>query len=606
MRFVNICLVVSLLVCFSLFSCQKSISAPDTVVLTNVYTASPVSAPEMDASVFHRVYCTSDGFSLFDTLSGTRIYRFDCDGTYLETISLLTERKDLSFVQVFLLQDGNYLGFALDSSTKTYSLLILSKDGYLLWETVLEDADFTAMFGICGTEILWIQNTTVTVFAGDLSVLRQFSLSFFPTELRVVENTVYLLANDSLYTFDTETGKCAECGTAKQINGASVYPGTAYAYYHMDTDGIWGIKETDKTLLCSFASSFLSVMDVENLYVLSTESFLIRYRDPVQKTSRLMLLRPSDAVVEKAPVRVAVVSSFASPDFHAFCNAFNQSGTPFFAEITDYSVNNTERRYTYAAERFQMDLLSGERYDLYYLSGYADSTLRQTLLANGSLADISTVYTENILPTIRDTYLEENGSAYSVPYQMCYVVLASKAGQDSSVETMQELLESGKPLSGEDIGSTMNRVFSDGLHSEKKCNFTTQTSLSFLDLLRLQADNVTGKYGITASALYPEGYTAFCISDRTYVTALQTGAVAYLRMSLTQPWMMAIAKDIYGTGNLLGFPTVDGGSAAYATSEGTISVPKTAQNTIGAVTFLRSTYPMKRKAALSYRKTVFP
>ena len=586
MKFLRISLFILLV--FSLFSCVASSPEPESMMLTNVYAATPVSAPEMDVDGKYRVSCTSDGFALFDVLSGSLSYRFDRSGSHLETVPIPSlPREDLSFAQVFLLRDGNLLGYALDRATKTYTLLLFSREGSLLREIALEEADYSALLGVSDTEIVWIQNTDVTVLARDFSVLHRFSLSFFPKDIRVVDDTVYLLANDALYILDTETGTCTDLSPRLGHSYTAAYPGPDYAYYRCDMDGIWGVADADETLLCSFAHSFLSAADIEELYVLSADAFLARYRDPVQKTGRWTLLLPSDERVEKRPVRIALVSAFPEPDYHTLCNAFNQSGTTYFARLTDYSSGNTEMRYTYAAERFQMDLLSGESYDLYFFSGYADTQLRQTLYANGSLADISAVYTDNLLPAIRKAYLETNGAAYSVPYRMGYTFLAAGKERDGSLQTMRALLDGGKSLAGVDIGGVMSRVFCDGLIEERECAFTSPAYLAFLEFLRLQNEHCTKEYGFTSNVRYPEGHMAFCFSDKDLIAALRNDKIAYLRMNISQPWMTAIAKEIFGTSNPLGFPTLDGGSAAYAHPEGTMSIPKTAQETMGAMAFLR-------------------
>ena len=180
----RITIYVLVLFCFfCLFSCGKENEiTSDPVVLTNVYTATPLSAPEMLAEVSsYQPFVQGDSLYLYDSFQETYLYRFSLDGVYAETIPIPSlQKENLSLRQVLFLDNGNYLGYAQSLTEKLYSLVVCTSDGTILYRAEPPDADGLSVMGTVDDTVFFISNTTITTYDLSLSETGSQLLAFIP------------------------------------------------------------------------------------------------------------------------------------------------------------------------------------------------------------------------------------------------------------------------------------------------------------------------------------------------------------------------------------------------------------------------------------------
>lgn len=126
--------------CLFLCACHRDTdTTPQTISLTNVYTA----APEMQADVSScQPFVYGDSLYLFDRIQNLNLYRFSLDGTYRETIAVPSlHEESLSLRQALLLDNGDFLGLAKSITDETYFLLQFRSDASIVHRAAIEEGD---------------------------------------------------------------------------------------------------------------------------------------------------------------------------------------------------------------------------------------------------------------------------------------------------------------------------------------------------------------------------------------------------------------------------------------------------------------------------------
>ena len=141
--------------CLLLCACHRDTdTAPETISLTNVYTAAPLSAPEMQADVSScQPFVYGDSLYLFDRIQNLYLYRFSLDGTYRDTIAVPSLHKEsLSLRQALLLDNGDFLGLAKSITDDTYFLLQFRSDGSIVHRAAIEEGDSSLLLAFANDE----------------------------------------------------------------------------------------------------------------------------------------------------------------------------------------------------------------------------------------------------------------------------------------------------------------------------------------------------------------------------------------------------------------------------------------------------------------------
>ena len=595
-RFLAIWLVLFCLTPLFLFACGKT-DAPesetDTMVLTNVYAAAPVSAPEMDVWIGFRLASgPEDSLYLYDAIQGTYIYRFSPDGAYQETISVpMPTSGDWLFSGIAALPDGEFLALASDA-LRTFFLLRMDADGNILHRAEVEDADTTSLIGVANGSFYCVVNNVILRYSDVLTETKRFTLDFMPTALRTIcgeEDTVYLCdMMGSLYILDCENGGLTPVYVPELFNNdAAAYPGNGYLWYYVDSEGIFGVNGDEKTLLCSFGNSNLSYRGIQELAVLSPTAFYIKYQAPTANGLEYLLLTPSEDVRERIPLRIAWHSASDTETMRNIVSSFNVSGTDYFVELVDYAKYGLSGIDPPGAQMFQKDLLAGEVFDLYCVrNGELFGDWEKT----GALADLSSVCDDNLLPSVRAAYETKDG-IFGLPFTVLYNYLAMPATRTSSLTDIEKA--SVESAADRDtivcIDYTIYRmihVFTSSILDSADCRFDTPEFQSFLETLKLVSENCGTRYG-TVQTIHYDTYKELRYGGSSMEAAVREDRLKYLYLASQDPKMLAIYKVIYGDTpvRLSGYPTVNGGTAASGTANPILCVPKTG-NITGAKAFL--------------------
>ena len=579
---------------FLVLGCRESPVEPQTLSLTNVYTAAPLSAPEMQADVSScQPFVYGDSLYLFDRIQNLYLYRFSLDGTYRETIAVPSLHKEsLSLRQALLLDNGDFLGLAKSITDDTYFLLQFRSDGSIVHRAAIEEGDSSLLLAFANDEYYLINGTTVLVFSDTLAQTRQLLLDFLPTEMRTLRkedtDTLYLLDSmGSLYILDGQNGSINPIYVPEVWdNAALACPGYGYDYYIADSEGIFGITGDERTLLCSFGNSNLSYKSIKKLTILSPQAFFIQYQ--TQERAEYLLLTPSDTAVERIPLRMAYLAPGTAETMRAILSSFHLYNTEYFIELTDYNRYNLFGVDPQGVQQFQKDLLSGEKYDLYVLS-FGD--LYGNFMDNGSLAELSSICDDNLLPCVKTAYETEYG-IYGLPFSIEYSLLAMPETRDSTLAGLAEAsAESAADrdvlVCNTDCTDRMADVYAASLIHGNAGRFCTPDFYAFLETIRTFRQNCGGRYGTVETNQY-DTYKELVFGGDTMQKAVKEDRLKYLYMNMNDPAMLGVYKLIYGDtpAHLSGYPTADGGNAAWGYVFANLCVPIDG-NITGAKAFLR-------------------
>ena len=591
--------IIVLITLLSVIFCacsRESLPSDTDVVYTDVYVANPLSAPEMLAEISsYQPFVQGDSLYLYDSFQETYLYRFALDGAYMETLSVPSlYEKDLSLRQVLLLQNGDYLGLAAD--TEQHSVLVrFSADGEIRSRADLtEEIAYFSQISMADDKVLLLNDAVISVFSDTLVPVAQFSLDFLPQSMRIVSgertDTVYL-QGDTLYTFDMANGTCTKVYTPNGIDNETGYAGTGYDYYILNNDGIYGISDGERTLLCHLGNSGLLRANIESFLVLSDSVFYIRYRDAANGTRYSYILTPSTEE-ERIPVRIACIGRDGTSDaFRSIVQQFNTSGTPYMAEIVNYNQYGLRYDDTGAIDQFRKDLLDGAQYDLYVLDSYFCAEIFSTLTDNGSLCDLSALC-ENVLPSIQSAYTgTKNGSMTGIPFGLCYICLSAPADRYSTMDTLRQmaaLCDTDTVLCSENIRYQLISVYvSSMLRGNGTCAFDTPDFVAFLELCQKIDGAASQKYG-TLNRSSADGKRFLSLSSAHFFEAVQSERLFYVRFPLEDCRYLASYKLLYGDmpSHLVGFPDADGESRAYGFVSANLCMPMRQGDSLGATAFL--------------------
>ena len=592
-------LFICILVLFSflaLSACEKADdTTSDTALLTNVYVANPVSAPEMLAEVSsYQPFVQGDSLYLYDSFQETYLYCFSVDGTYDKTLSVPSlSEKGLSLRQVLLLQNGDYYMLAADAK-QVISLLLVDTNGEILYQTTPEDADNTTWIGAANGDFYCIINNTVIHYDTTLTEQGRFSLDFIPTDFRSlsIENgtdTIYLRdAMGSLYILDGKSGNVMPIYMPDVWdNTTAAYPGYGFAWYYADSEGIFGVNGEEKTLLCSFGNSNLSFCYIQDLVVLSPTAFYIRYQDPVQKNTQNLLLTPSAADVERIPLRMAWLAPTQSEAIRAIVSSFNTSGTEYSIELVDYSRYGLSGADPQGLQQFQKDLLSGESFDLY---GMSFASLYGNFAETGALADLSSICDDNLLPSVRAAYETERG-IYGLPFGISYSFLAMPDTRTSSLTDIEttstdSAIDRDTFVCNVDCSLAMIHVFASSLIDGTECRFDSPEFLTFLKTMKQFRENCGRHYGEIATIHY-DTYKELRYGGTVMEKAVREDRLRYLYYPMETTTLLGLYKVIYGDvpAHLSGYPTAENDTAADGWVYVNLCAPIDG-NITGAKTFL--------------------
>ena len=589
--FILTIILFQLIVC----GCHSGTSGnPETHTLSNVYSAAPLSAPEMQTDVSsYQPFVYGDSLYLFDWIQEMYLYRFSLDGTYRETIAVPSlHEESLSLRQALLLDNGDFLGLAAD--TEGYGTLLLFTDtGTILHRCELAKRvnGFSFLY-TANDMVLLQQDEMVSIFSDTLEPVREIALENIPESIRVLPgkqgDTVYIQGN-FLYRLDVPTGTCTEEAVSPETDNASYYVGDGYEYYLADSDGIYGISGKERTLLCHFDNSNLLWSHIEMLLVLSPDAFFIRYRDPIGNTMHNYILTPALGE-EKIPIRIACLGRDGASDaFRSIVQQFNTSDTPYRAEIVNYNTYGLRWDDTGAIEQFRKDLLDGVSYDLYVFDSYFCAELYSTFANNGSLGDLSPLC-DGLLPSLR-TAFTSTGAIYGVPLGLQYTCLSAPSEREGSLEAIREataLCDTDTVLCSDNIRYPLMQVYALSLVQDANASLNSPAFVDFLKLSKAVNGTISQKYGTLTYSTSTDRQVYLNISSDAFLEAIAADRLQYVRCSLIDSRFLASYKLLYNEipSHLIGFPTANGTSCAYGYASASISMPANASNPIGATAFL--------------------
>ena len=590
--------ILSAVLCLLLCACHRDAdTAPEIVTLSNVYNVASLSAPEMraDVSSSYQPFVYGDSLYLFDKIQEVYLYRFSLDGAYRETIAVPSlYEKDLSLRQVLLLQNGDFLGYAIDTESRFY-LLTFTSAGEIVHRIQPEDADYSTLIGAVNGMVYSISNTTITVLDESLTELRRVLTEFMPTECRTLAGddgveTVYLRdAMGSLYILDGENGAVLPLYVPEVWdNTTAAYPGYGYDWYFTDDEGIFGMTGDEKTLLCRFSSSNLSYHSIDTLYALSPEIFLTRYHDTVQNTYSYVWLTFAGESAEYAALRLAWAAGTAYnlETLRTIVQSFNTSETEYFVEIVNYgSIGAVD------TERLRKDQLAGEQFDLYATGHtYGGGQLYSSMEKNGSFADLSEILDENILPSALNAY-NTREAVFGLPFGVTYEFYAAPTHRNGTIADMEKALQNADDthlLAFTDIANELTQTYVCSLTQNDTLVLGTPEFMKILELAKASipyCDNQ--KYGYLGYEIY-DNYSAYRYTSDSFFYAVEEDLLSYVQVPVTVPDMIGTHKILYGDvpAHLVGMPVADGREALFGRVSVTLSA-SAGGNIDGAKEFLR-------------------
>ena len=588
--------------CLLLCACHRDTdTVPEKVTLTNGYSATPLSAPETIFAYYGIApEVNSDGFSI---LSGNSLYRFAADGTYRDSISVpYPHDKDLSHQQVLALTDGSFLTLSESLDTRTYSLYHLDRNGDILQELSADGSDAalildsTTLLGRANGEFYLFNNTTAIVYDEVLSEQRRFLLSFIPKGFRTLQKNgieeIYLCdAMGSLYLLDGADGMTTALYVPEAFDGQhTAYAGEGYSYYLADAKGIYGVTGEEQTLLCDLGNSFLSYSALSDLYVLSPDVFLVKYKGTKTKIESYYLLTPADTETERSLLRIAWLSSDGNTLtwMQEMINDFNTSHTEYAVELVHYGKEGDlyKKENSVGYMQFQKDLLAGEAFDLYAMQSSNFGSLFSSMEKNGSFYDLSEFY-DTMLPCMREAFQTDTG-IFGLPYGARYMFLTAPADRDGSLQSMLTEIENCAKteediLCAYDLTWDILNVY---MHSMPEQKYDTLEFVAFLQALKTIEQARDTRYGrLDAMQNTSSGYYLAPSVD-SFWELVRMDHMKYVRLPLSNVGFLGVYKYLYDVpAHMTGFPTAQGGTALYGDVDTILSVPKNA-DLQGAKTFL--------------------
>lgn len=575
-----------LLLVLPLIGCRyttQPLSERERIVMNHAYTAVPLPVSGIDFAMGPCVAVSREETSIY---SQGQLSTIAADGTYKETVSVPNPSPKHLLRQVFLYTSDVYAAYAYGGGKEDSLLLLFRSDGAVLARCTINDGGSTPLFFAANGELYCILDDAVTVYDETLAEARRFLLPFIPYDYRIIAaedgtEQIYLQYDGSVWQFDGATGQTTEVYEREMYAVPRAYAGVGYPYYLVLADGIYGVDGDEQTLLCDFASSFLSYLSIKNLYVLSPETFLVQYLAAGQTEEEYLILQPSAEHMERIPFSIAWVGtgSASYEMFYALVTQYNRSGTEYFARITDYSVYDMTGQNPPGLEKFRKDLLDGAQYDLYVMDTNAAGALYSSMERNGSLADLSALYTDNILDSVKNAYQTQNGVYFGLPYGMQYRILASTADTEGTLSAMNAATalcekEPERATCDLNIRETIATTYALSLIA----GGTALDSAEYVEVLASakRFGEAAGKVGYEGiSTVSFDNHLEIVCIGKDPTTAAQSGEIQYLSIPIPHPGYVAAYKLFYGEvpAHYVGYPTTNGGAQIQSTVSMTFCAP---------------------------------
>ena len=580
-----------------LSGCRSTDSSADNarVALTNVYAATPLSAPDHGAFSSDPVFIRGDRLYLFSGAEH-RLYTFDKTGAYISDAPI-APADDCNPLQIQPYGDG-YVQFGKRlSDKKAYMLARTDANGNTVCAIELENVDFLSVLGAANDEIYLFSGNSAVVYDEALTVRAVLSLPAMPSEFRVVTNpdgtdSAYLLdLNGGLYRWSADKAVLVFDGQVTGRTGCAI-PGTGYDWYIADSDGIFGVSQADgtETLLCSFGNSSLFYNDVKRLYAISDGVFLTQYHDRFTNNTQYLILKQTERQLERVLLRMAWLSSPGSDldTMQSIIALFNASGTDYFIEISNYGKYDFSGTDPEGLKRFQKDLLSGVTYDLYAMNAYSCGAVFSSMEKNGSLLSLNSL-AELLLPSFENAYRTEN-DVCGVPYAVSYYMLACPADRQSTLSAIAKEAEAASQSTDTILCSSpfyydMAELYTHAILRSGTRDFTSEAFLSMLQTAKSVSETWSERYGFFTTASYAS-HTELLITRKSFLEAARDDRMRYLYFRVSEPGMLGVYKLVYDDipAHLTGLPATDGSSAICGKVNINLCAPKNG-NTDGAMAF---------------------
>ncbi len=379
-------LLVLLLTALPLTACHSTDNPPlnaptelpekTSTLLTNVFTETPFSLPQSEEMLF-----CEDSVPYRDSAAGT--YTFLAQSadrrnpayfllTYDQSGTLVTEAPlpaDLTGLQESAVTADGLVCRVTELDMETYressTLLRVNADG-----TTSESEHLAVLLGLDSDAIFPdalaadAESRTYFVYSGEIFVLDgafqvQYSLVCDAENVTVLEDRVYAGMTDGIALIDPAAASLGEkIPLPAGIVADECFAADGFALCYRTSEGIFGVSEDGTAeLLLSFQNSNLIGADVDVLYALDRDTFLLSDSGTAGLWHRAADIDLSDAIV----LDVAYTYMNDSiPEFLRKVMAFNQSQSAIRVVTKDYQVHLGGGRTGLNQEStLVMDLLTG-------------------------------------------------------------------------------------------------------------------------------------------------------------------------------------------------------------------------------------------------------
>lgn len=361
--------------------------------------------------------------------------------------------------------------------------------------------------------------------------------------------------------------------------------------YYADAQGIWNLRDGEAARLLEWTQASLSANDTQVCAVLADDAFLIRMSDPLTSVTEFAILRcQEDDEVPKTEIRLGVLGMPEREGLYRLLDAcitsFNQQSAAYHVTLHNYGDLATELDPDAGIRAYERDMLGDDAPDI-TVSFSEHRALVSNLAEKGAYFDLAP-YIDGLLPCVAESATSD-GKLYSVPLLMKLYTLAAKAENNTDVWTTEQMYALGDTLADDEILASVGdkerffravlETFIDREHGT--CAFDTPAFARFVAFYENAVDIVTGNAGWFSEE---RGY----VQGDTFVDALRDSSICLAEVTIDSAASYAAMKLIYGEDGFVftGYPSADGSSPAWLSSELDLSVNTKSPVLRGSVTFI--------------------
>ncbi|MBQ7300733.1 MAG: hypothetical protein IJW77_12935 [Clostridia bacterium] len=361
--------------------------------------------------------------------------------------------------------------------------------------------------------------------------------------------------------------------------------------YYVDAQGIWNIRGGEAVLLLAWAQASLSANDTAVCAVLADNAFLVRMSDPMTSVTEFAILRcRGNEETAKTEIRLGLLGIPEREGLYRLIDAcvtsFNRQSDAYHITLHNYGDLATELEPDAGIRAYERDILGDDAPDI-TVSFAEHRALIGNLAGKGAYFDLAP-YIDGLLPCVTES-TSTDGKLYSVPLLMKLYTLAAKAENSTDAWTTAQMYALGDTLADGDILAAVDdrerffravlETFMDREHGT--CAFDTPAFARFVTFYENAVDTVSGIAGY-----FPEerGY----VQGDMFVDALRGSSIRFTEVTVDSAASYAALKLIYGEDGFVftGYPSEDGSSPAWLSSETDLSVCAKSPVLRGAVTFI--------------------